>query len=761
LSLGFLWVKLGLQGKFYETCGFFFSLILHTSLLILARQLPAEGFPRDVFFSAFVLSSLWMRSNHPGFVLHERVGRWFWLFCLIFVSLGIPGMLYMDAMELFQEKFYLLEPYFHADALFLLVILFFLLLPWSFLQAGIRVPGSRLPGFELVLSILALLITYSSALHDPLVCGLFLLAPGILLVFAYGADVRSGRSLPLWPGRVDREAWASGILGLLIMALWKDSWALPLALVLFLVHSGGKPRYLWLRERGGQIKDLIFFHAFLLSSLFILYRGEGMYPFLLVSVLLCLLIPESPRPNPGYLGFISILVFTGICIAFDLDSFSQRATLWHFFLCFRLLHFYLSRRLWIPAALTGFVFCYAFSRLPGAIEPTAVDKHGLPVLVSFESKVRAQLHGRTLFKSFSLDKFFPGSFKNKTWFLYNVLDYKAAGDVYPLLYLRKSSTVKPPKSTLYLQDFNTDSAKQKLSLLLSSRRPNFLALSFHEVFKGGQFRSWLKFWRGKTKGGVLVLTAKSYTSSSLRGILEAFDQLFPAARVLFLQEATVIYSGLRPREISEMGVDLGPRLLLSGVLRYMLDRKRVHLDKMREELILLKVQDALESVDGPLKHERWKSLALYFYHQELDSVALEIMGTLREWDSLNQDLAYFEQVLSDQAQSHAFFPGFENWLKKGTFERGVLRSPFLSRVFKEQGFRSFPTLKPLFGAGLGKVKLGNWLRFASYLARGEIHQAHHWFKSKTLQPQTRQEFFLVHRLYERLGKPKAASFFQW
>ena len=668
-------------------------------------------------------------------------------------------MLYMGALEVFQEKFFLLEPYFHADALFLLVLLFFLLLPWSFLQAGIRVPGSRLPAIELTLCILALLITYSSALQDPLICGFFLLAPGILLVFAYEAEPRSSSSLPLWPGRVDREAWVSGILGLLIISLWRDPWALPLALVLFLGHSGGKPRYLWLRSRGQQIKDLIFFHAFLLSSLFILYRGEAVIPFLLVSVLLCLAIPEAPRPQPGISGFLAILAFSGLSISLEFDSFSQRATLWHFFLCTRLLHFYLSRRLWIPAVLTAFVFYYAFSRLPEMIKPLSGNKTGLPSLISFESKVRAQLHGRTLYKSLSLEKLFPSSLKNKTWFLFDVLDFQAQGDIYPLYYLKRSEAGALPDSALFLQEFESAYAKQKLNLLLSSRQPNFFGFAFHEVIKGGQFRDWLKFWKGKAKGGFMVFSAHSYPSSSLRGVLEGFDRLFPAARVTFLGPVTLVYSGLRPTQSREMDIDLSPRLLLSGVLRYMRDRSRVHFDRMREELILLKTQDALASVDESLNHDRWKSLALSFYHQELDSAALEILGTLREWDSLNQDLAYFEKVLSGQAESHAFFPGFEHWLKNGTFERGVQRTPFLKKIFQEQAFRVYPRLKSILGSDL--VEVPAWLRLSSHLARGEIHQAHHWLKSKNLYPRTHQESLIVRRLYEELGNPRAASFYQW
>jgi hypothetical protein len=610
------------------------------------------------------------------------------------------------------------------------------------------------PGFPLC-TLMALFLAISGVFTTGWVLSGFLLLAGFLFLLGQTQIVRNQkRCRP-----IEREIWIGVVLGLVFLSAGVRPEVLAGCSAFFLLFLEGKPRKFWLERMSRRVFDWTFFHAFLLGSFFLLYPSPAMSALVVGSMIVCLVVPSPPIRRSGISTSLSVLIFLVLCTLFDLQSPNQRIVLWHFFLSARLLIFYGSGHSWIAMGLVGFVFYYGLTHLPNEAALMKSVAGTQPKLLQFHQLSRVQNGEITLYRKVSLSDHFEDVYGEKPWILFNLLDDADQGDAVRVFDLEKSSSTEKLNPTFYLAELRGSISRTKVRHLLSKKKPNYLAMSFHRILKAGEYAEWIRFLSDRLSGGILIFTAKSYKARDLKTLLAPFSKTFPAAKILFLEDGLAVYSGLLPRVKNLNKKNFAASLSISQFLGTIEGKSTVDLDKLRQQLVFLQVDDVLAREARPLDLTLWQGFALQFYHQGMDGVAHRIIRELREWDSLGEDFRFFETLLVSGELQGSALKSFEEFSKNSHWE---IRNSgtFLQQLFKERVFREFPGI--LISDPAERINPSDknpWYQLILYIQARKFRDANQWVQGRNLVPLSPQEKYLIRTVWEELALPEAASFY--
>gem|GEM_PF-1794174 len=736
---------------------FFFAFLIQVQLFELCLEIPVEPFVRETVYTSLVLAILYVQRSLDSDTLKESLGRVFFIGSLLLFLCGFPGFFIHWILELIQTQLYLLESYHRTHILLLLVPLFFAWIPWAFMYNVVR--NSRaIPSYVLPLSTIAAIGTcVANALPNPWMIAGFLLVSGVMVM---GALERSAANSSVFVKPIEREIWILVFLCLILISAGMQKEVLAGCCAFFLLFCEGKPGKFWWVKRSEKIFDWAYFHAFLLGSFFLLYPSFTMSTFVVGSMMVCLVVPAMPSRRASLSVLFIILFILTLCSTFNLQNPNQRIVLWHFFLSARLLLFYGSRKSWVAMGLVGFVLYYTVSLIPKDGMILEQYPGGSPRLVTFQDLYRVERHGEVLYKSTSLRSHFEDFFTGKSWIFVNTLDGLEKEDVVRIFDVQKSENSKTLNPLFYYADLEGSISRRKLNHVLRENLPNYLMMNFHRIHHEAEYGEWIRILSPRLSGGVLNFTDQSYRVSKLKSLLEPFAESFPHAKLIVHRDGASFFSGLEPNFRTRKSFRSPVVFSLSQFLHYADGKNSISFPRLKEQLSFLQIEDLLTQSPGvPPDYKTWGSLALYFYHEGMDSVAHRIVRELREWDTLGLDLIYFESLLKG-GEPHKSHPDYASFLLDPEWEAGR-RGTYLFQIFQEQVFREFPSLLPREPVSRVDMEDSNpWYQMILLLQAKKPREAHQLLIDRVLVPSTPQEKKVIRFLWEELGLPEAASFYR-
>ena len=130
-------------------------------------------------------------------------------------------------------------------------------------------------------------------------------------------------------------------------------------------------------------------------------------------------------------------------------------------------------------------------------------------------------------------------------------------------------------------------------------------------------------------------------------------------------------------------------------------------------------------------------------------------------DSMNASLELMEFAFKGNETDHYLYAHYENWIRTGEF-------PALTSIDREQLNRFYQAMYLMLGRPakgktlvdlLGRSDIDPWIKVRIQLASNALEQARDLIESAELEPRLKVHHRLAREVYERLGMPEKASFY--
>lgn len=735
---------------------FLSAFLVQAELFEFCKSIPSEAYLRETIFITLVLATLFVQRTLGSEVLRESLGKIFFIGSLIYISTGMPSVIFQGILTLVEEHLYLLEAYHRSHIIVIVPILFFTWIPWAFVYSILRNTREAPAVIFVISTILAALFSGFDLTPKNWLFGTAIILVGLLLVFSKKdrTITSKGRIQP-----INKEIWILVLIVMIILPAGPQELVLGSCLAVFLIFLEAKPRIFWWIKGYEQIFDWAFFHSFLLSSFFLLYPGLTMSSLVVGSMMVCLIVPSVPsRKAPS--GLVNLILFILlICSLLDLSTSNQRIVLWHFLLSLRLFYFYGKRGAWVAICLVCFVLYYTVTRIPVSglnLEQFHLDK---PRLIEFQNLQRVQSNGVILYSKVDFQSLFEEFSMGKSWIFINSLGQVGDSDTVRIFDVERSKESAKLEPTFYFTDLKGVISRRKLTHLLRENAPNFIAFNFHKIHHGTEYGEWIRILADKLSGGFLHFSDNEYSSNAIKRLLVPFLNVFPNAKVIFHHSGATFYSGLKPRFTFESFFRHPVDFSLDQFLHHLSSRDSIDFLKFKEQLAFLQVDSSLkERLAVSPDNLTLENLSLYFYHHRMDWVAHRLVRYMREWDSLGEGLVYFQNLLENPNFSKAS-PDYRSFLSNELWANEK-ESSYLYKIFQEQVIRAFPGLDLVNPSSRINPQDPNlWYQMALLLHARKFKEAHQFMVEKALIPKTSDEKRMIRILWEELELPEAASFY--
>lgn len=747
-----------------ESCNFFFQLSLGLTLFSWARELSILSLERDVFLFAFVASYQWVAINlplikSPNSVPFPTLG---FGFLLLIQCSHFPKWLHSKAVNWLHYDFYLIENYWNFPWLLEFLVLFFLLIPWHSLIFISRKTIRRKPIVEQLYLLLALLagagLTQSEILRDPGFLSLLSLGCGI-----YYIRLHKNSYMP--EGQQEKilsEYWLIIFLCAFWVRQFHDMWWIVFVVLSVLVEgvSGSlagsvKPHANKLDDESkGWFVHLAFYCFFILGCLS-LFFWKWFAPFALFSLLFLMFIP-SDNTKSSSTGVVWSLLLIGVMIVLGYQSLNQRALVFFFALCARLLIKFVKSSSWKRFLICLFMLYYCVMNLTknGISELDSQDFE--PRLESWENEKQVSLSGRILFRNVNFDRV-NQDLSAQHWMIFNFPANAPKKKLESFIWLdRSDEQLLGFSPTIYLQDLASEVSKQKLRLLWPRDGGVGFAFNIHQNFYEKDYIQFMQAYLEELDSVLLVLTASDYSRRSLLVYLEPLLKKFPTAKVEFRGLLTRVMAGFRVSAVDEPSFDLNPRLYLRNFIQLTDQYELIDLRKIRKSLISDHVLRTLDkSIHKPDLLQEW---VLILLRNGADEAAGIILSKLVNQDSLDTQYPMALGAVSKQDQS----PGmrlYREW-QNGLSNVRLVRGSFLESVFFELLVRNVRTVSKRGAIEFQRENLDPYVRLALLIQMGNLSQADQWRKSMQLKPSNDLERKLLELLHESRGDLTATRFYR-
>lgn len=729
-----------------------------------ARELSILSLERDVFLFAFVASYQWVTIN----LSEAEVGKneifptlGFGVFLLIQCS-HLPQWLHSKVVHWLHYDFYLIENYWNFPWLFEFLVLFFLLIPWhSLILISRKIIGDK-PMLSQVYLVLALFIgaglTQSEILRDQGFLSLLTLGCGLYCL-------KSCRNLRLpigVQGTILSEYWLIIFLCAFWVRQFHEIWWIVFIFLSVLVEGvagGARANIKQHAEiKGQQSKNWFIqlaFYCFFILGCLSLFLWSWFAPFALFSLLFLMFMP-SVNSKSSSTGILWSLLLIGLMIIMGYQSFNQRALVFFFALCVRLLFLFVRTSSWKRFLVCCFMLYYCVMNLKNEKVHKAEYSDSKPRLEYWEQEKQISLSGRVLYKNVKFERV-RQNLSAQHWMLFNFPDDPPRENMESFVWLdRSDEKLLGFTPTLYLQDLASEVSKQKIRILWPRDRSVGFAFNIHKSFYQADYSQLMQSYLSELESVLLIFTAANYSRELWIKYVTPLLKRFPTAKIEFRGLLVRVIASTKIIDSADKSLSLYPNLYLQNFLKLTEDYKTIDFRQMRKSLITDQALNILNR--GFDKPEFLKEWILILLRNEADDASKIILKRLADQDSLSTEYSLALEAISAESDS----PGrslFKEW-QKGHSSTRLVPGAFLESVFFELLIRRMRGAIERCKLEMHRQDIDPYVKLALMIQVGNLLEAEEWRKKMLLRPSNDQERKLLELLHQSRGDLTATRFYR-